>query len=131
MLTGPNVVLALKVAVVSVTILLAASLTALALGRRRLHGQLNLVFFALSVSAVLGLEVLIRLVDPLLFDYFDPPTRQLLRVHLGFSIPATLVLPVMLVSGLRRLRRLHLAVAGLFAVLWLGTLVTGLMLPTG
>ena len=131
MLTGPNVVLALKVAVVSVTILLAASLTALALGRRRLHGQLNLVFFALSVSAVLGLEVLIRLVDPLLFDYFDPPTRQLLRVHLGFSIPATLVLPVMLVSGLRRLRRLHLAVASLFAVLWLGTLVTGLMLPTG
>jgi hypothetical protein len=117
--------------VVSVTILLAASLTALALGRRRLHGQLNLVFFALSVSAVLGLEVLIRLVDPLLFDYFDPPTRQLLRVHLGFSIPATLVLPVMLVSGLRRLRRLHLAVASLFAVLWLGTLVTGLMLPTG
>ena len=131
MLTGPNVVLALKVAVVSVTILLAASLTALALGRRRLHGQLNLVFFALSVSAVLGLEVLIRLVDPLLFDYFDPPTRQLLRVHLGFSIPATLVLPVMLVSGLRRLRRLHLAVASLFAVLWLGTLVTGLILPTG
>jgi uncharacterized membrane protein YozB (DUF420 family) len=131
MLTGPNVVLALKVAVVSVTILLAASLTALALGRRRLHGQLNLVFFALSVSAVLGLEVLIRLVDPLLFDYFDPPTRQLLRVHLGFSIPATLVLLVMLVSGLRRLRRLHLAVASLFAVLWLGTLVTGLMLPTG
>src|SRR5206468_5348578 len=75
-LTGPNVILALKVAVAAVTVLLLASLVALVRRNYRLHGRINLAFFVLTLTAVLGLELLIRVYDPGLFDYFDEDTRQ-------------------------------------------------------
>ena len=46
MLSPGDVILALKIAVGAVTVLLAASLVALAAGRPRLHGRINTVFFA-------------------------------------------------------------------------------------
>lgn len=125
MLTGPQVILTLKIAVVSVTLLLLASLAALLRGNYRLHGRINLAFFTLSVSAVLGLETVVRVLDPHVFDYFDEATRRWLTIHLCFSVPATAVMPAMLYTGLSHRRGLHLTLAVLFSVLWTGTFVTG------
>jgi hypothetical protein len=129
---GPYVILTLKVAVAAVTVLLLGSLLALARGNRRLHGRINVVFFTLTLVAVLGLEVVSRLLYPLLtgddkdlFAYFDDATRQALRTHLCFSVPAALLLPLMLYSGLQRRRALHVTVAVVFGLLWIGTFVTG------
>src|SRR4051812_3009291 len=58
---GTTIVLVLKVAVIAVTLLLLASLVALGYGRYRLHGRLNVVFFTLTVAAVVVFEGLIRL----------------------------------------------------------------------
>jgi hypothetical protein len=124
-LTGWNVILALKVAVVAVTVLLSLSLVALLRGQYRLHGRINMVFFALTLSALVGLELLLRVVDPQLFDYFDEDTRRALTVHLSFSVPSALLLPAMLFTGLTHRRTVHLRLAVLFAVLWVGTFVTG------
>lgn len=110
------------------TVLFAASLVAVARGRTRLHGRINLAFFVLTLTALLGLEAVTRCLSPGLFDeYFAayPARRQALYVHLGFALPAAVVLPFMLYTGLRRLRRWHLTLAVLFGVLWLGTFVTG------
>lgn len=125
MLTGPNVILVLKIAVATVTVLLLASLVALAAGRYRLHGRINVVFFVLTLSAVLGLEVVIRFVDPHLFDYLDEPARDAMRVHLSFSVPSAVLLLAMLPTGLRRWR-FHPWLGGAFLVLWAGTFVTGI-----
>ena len=126
MLTGPNVIIALKVAVATVTILLLASLVALARGNYRLHGRINLAFLILTLTAVLGLEVIIRLVNPSLFDYFDDETRQVMRVHLMFSVPAAMLLPVMYFTGRTGRRRVHIGLSILFSTLWAGTVITGL-----
>lgn len=126
MLTGPVVILILKIAVVAVTVILLCSLAALYRGNYRLHGRLNLAFFVLTVTALLGLEVIVRMINPEVFDYFDDDTRRLLRIHLCFSIPATIVLVPMLYTGLRHRRSIHLTLAVLFAVLWTGTFVTGI-----
>jgi hypothetical protein len=125
-LTGPLVILILKVAVAAVTVLLLASLVALARGNRTLHGRINVVFAALTLAAVLGLEVLIRFIDPELFTYFDPPTLAALRVHLCFAVPSAVLLPVMLYTGLTRRRNVHIGLAVLFSLLWTGTVVTGI-----
>src|SRR5262249_57398045 len=122
--TGPQIVLALKVAVVAVTCLLGASLVALARGNYRLHGRINVAFFVLTVSALVALEVLARLVNPNVFDYFDEATRQMLAVHLCFSLPAAAVMALMLWTGLTRRREWHLYLAGVFTVLWAATVVT-------
>src|SRR4051812_21290923 len=98
-LTGWNVILALKVAVAAVTVILLASIVALLRKRYRLHGQLNLVFMVLTLAAVFGLELLIRVVDPAMFSYFDEPTRRIMTVHLCFSVPAALLLPAMYLTG--------------------------------
>src|SRR4051794_33084407 len=92
------IILVLKVAVVAVTLLLAASLLALALGNRRLHGRLNIVFFVLTLTAVLGLEVIARLLSPELFQTYlaEHEAVDALKIHLGFSIPSALLLPLML-----------------------------------
>ena len=131
MLTGPNVVLILKVAVLAVSLLLLGSLLALGRGNYHLHGRLNLTSFVLTAAALFGLEVLARLVDPRLFDYFDadPALKQALTVHLRFSVPAAVLMPFLLLSGLRHRRRLHLLLAATFAVFWTGTVVTGVLLP--
>ena len=128
MLTGPDVILALKVAVAAVTALLLASLVALARGQYRLHGRINLAFFTLTLLAVLGLELVVRVVSPGVFDYINrnDELRRALNVHLCFSVPSTLVMPAMLYTGLTRRRGAHLALAVLFGVLWAGTFVTGM-----
>lgn len=125
MLSGPHVILALKAAVIAVTVLLLASLLALARGRYRLHGRLNLVFFVLTLVALLSLEVVTRIVEPTVFDYFDADTRHALRRHLMFSMPAAALLPFMIVTGGTHRRRIHLSLAAVFGVLWIGTFITG------
>jgi hypothetical protein len=124
-LTGPNVIIALKVAVAAVTVLLLASLVAIATGRRRLHGRINFFFFILTLAAVLGLELVIRFVKPDVFDYFDDAARSALRLHLWFSVPAAVLLPVMYFTGRTGRGRLHFALALVFVILWAGTFVTG------
>jgi uncharacterized membrane protein YozB (DUF420 family) len=126
-LTAENVLLALKGAVILVTLLLLASLTALWRGNYRLHGRINIVFFALTVTALLGLEVVARILEPELFsDYFQRKDAWTpLYVHLCFSLPVTVLLPFMLYTGLRHKRWAHLCLAVVFAVLWTGTFITG------
>src|SRR5260221_7822881 len=94
-LTGPHVILTLKIAVIAVTVIFAASLVCLLLGRYRWHGRLNIVFFTLTLTAVLGLEMIIRFIDPTIFDYFSEEEHRLMAVPLRFSIPAAVLLPIM------------------------------------
>jgi hypothetical protein len=126
-LTAENVILTLKVAVIGVTLLFLSSLVALIRGNYQLHGRINLVFCVLTLAALLGLEVVARLVNPDLFkEHFNRTQAwDALYVHLSFSVPAALVLPFMLYTGLRGLRGLHLALAVFFVVLWIGTFITG------
>jgi hypothetical protein len=130
--TGGQVILALKVAVSIVTVLLAASAIALVRGNIRLHGRINMVFFALTITAVLSLEVIVRFIHPGIFSYLGESARRALAIHLCFSVPSTLVLPIMLFTGLSHRRVIHIALGSLFAILWTGTVITGLFfLPTG
>jgi uncharacterized membrane protein YozB (DUF420 family) len=124
-LSGPTVILALKIAVGAVTVLLLASLLALLRGNYRLHGRINLVFFLLTLLALLGLELIVRVLNPDVFRYFTERENRLLNIHLCFSIPSALLMPVMLYTGLKHVRRVHLVLAALFGVLWAGTFVTG------
>jgi hypothetical protein len=55
----------------------------------------------------------------------SPELRERLQIHLCFSVPTTLLMPVMLFTGLRRYRKVHLTLAWIFAALWLGTFITG------
>jgi Protein of unknown function (DUF420) len=121
------IILVLKIAVVAVTLLLGVSLLALWRGKQKLHGRLNVVFFVLTLSALLGLEVIARLLAPELFnDYLEQhQARDALRTHLAFSLPAAMLLPVMLFSGLRHNRNAHILMGVVFLVLWAGTFVTG------
>jgi hypothetical protein len=127
-LTGPNVILALKVAVAAVTVILAAALVAQWRGNYRLHGRLNLAFFILTLAAVLGFELVIRVVRPDIFLDFKGNSDLLrrLNIHLLFSVPALLLMPAMLYTGLSHRRSLHLALAALFGIAWAGTFVTGI-----
>jgi uncharacterized membrane protein YozB (DUF420 family) len=125
MFTGPNVILSLKVAVCLVTLIFLSSLVALARGKYRLHGRINMIFFTLTLIALISLELVARVIDPKIFDYFDEKTRQILAVHLCFSLPSAGIMPVMLYTGLTHRRRVHLSLAVVFACLWIGTFVTG------
>ena len=134
MLTGPTVILILKTAVLAVTVLLLASLIALWRGHTRLHGRINIVFFVLTATTLVAFELLIQVFRPDLFRYIkdNATLRQALQVHLCFSIPSALLMPVMLYTGLTRRRTLHLALAWVFGILWLGTFITGVFfLPHG
>ncbi|MBX9585329.1 MAG: hypothetical protein K2X87_33905 [Gemmataceae bacterium] len=122
--TGPDIILTLKVLVAAVTVLLLAALAALAAGRPRLHGRLNTLFLVLTLATVAGFELLLQFVD--VKAAFDPATRAALRVHLYFAVPAAVVIPVMWVLGRTGRKRAHLTLAAAFAVLWAGTVVTGL-----
>jgi len=127
-LTAENVLLALKIAVGGVTVLLFFSLTALALGNYRLHGRINLAFFILVLAALLGFELTAHVVRPGMLQEFlrSQNALETLYIHLGFSVPAALILPLMLFSGLKRHRRVHVALGMLFLVLWTGTVITGI-----
>ena len=128
LLTGPNVILALKVAVGAVTLLLLASLDALARGNYRLHGRINLAFSTLTLIAVLGLELVIRVLNPSVFEYIraDEALRVALNRHLCFSVPSAILMPIMLYTGLKHHRAAHLTLAVIFGILWIGTVVTGI-----
>ncbi len=122
----PNLVIPiLQVAVAAVTVLLAASLVALAVGRKDWHGRLNVLFFILTVTAVLGLELIIRFLNPNFTSSFTPAQLESLYVHLWFSIPAAIVLPFMLFSG-KTHRSWHVGLSFVFSTLWVGTFVTGI-----
>ena len=124
---GPQIILTLKVLVVAVTVLLLASLVALVVKRPRLHGHINTAFFVLTLTTVIGFEVLLQFVD--VSGTFDDASRQALRTHLWFSVPSALLLPAMIVTGKMRRKRLHLVLAAVFSALWTGTVITGLGLP--
>jgi uncharacterized membrane protein YozB (DUF420 family) len=127
LLSGPHVILGLKVAVIAVTLLLLASLLALARGKVRLHGRINFVFFVLTVLALFVFEVVIRFLNRDAFEYLnaDPVLRRALSIHLCFSVPSALLMPFMLYTGLTHRRTAHLILAFIFGVLWFGTFVTG------
>jgi hypothetical protein len=114
----------LKIAVIAVTLLLLVSLAALARGNYRLHGRINVVFFTLSLIAVLGLELAVRIVIPEDFERYVAETTAL-RTHLWFSVPSLVLMPAMLYTGLKRNRTVHLVLAVLFGTLWTGTFITG------
>jgi uncharacterized membrane protein YozB (DUF420 family) len=125
---GETVILILKYAVIAVTVLLLASLVALWRGNYWLHGRINIAFFTLTMIAVLSLEGLVQFSDRTMFGYLldNPETRRLLYLHLCFSVPSAVVLIAMLFTGLKRKRDVHLFLAGIFVVLWVGTIVTGI-----
>jgi hypothetical protein len=126
-LTAEIVILTLKGAVVAVTMLLAGSLAALALGQYRLHGRINLVFFMLVLAALLGFELVAQVMYPgMLRDFLrQNDALEAFYIHLGFSVPSALLLPVMLYTGLKGRGRLHVALGIVFLTLWAGTFVTG------
>lgn len=126
MLTPANVILGLKIAVAGVTVVLIASLIALASGRPRLHGRINRVFFALTMTAVLAFEVIIRFVNPELTAGFTPEQHDALMIHLAFAIPSAIMLPIMLYTGVRHLKKIHVTFAAAFLLLWMGTFITGI-----
>ena len=122
--TGPEIILTLKVLVSAVTVLFAASIVAIATGHRRLHGRINLAFFVLTMTTVLGFELLLRLGTDVSAS-FSPEAKQALRVHLVFAVPSAVIMPLMLWTGATR-RRLHRPLAGVFLLLWSATVYTGL-----
>lgn len=124
MFTPTNTILGLKIAVGAVTVLLTLSLLAIIFGYRKLHGQINLVFFILTLTAVVGFEVIIRFITPELTAQFSPEQRDALRIHLCFSIPSALMLPLMLWTG-KKFPKTHLPLGILFLALWIGTFITG------
>lgn len=125
--TGSLVILVLKIAVFSVSLLLLASVVALVRGRISLHGRINVVFFALTMATVIVFEILVR-TKPELFEYIrdNPALRDALNTHLCFSIPSAILMPFMLYTGLSRKRTIHLLLAVIFGVLWIGTFITGI-----
>jgi hypothetical protein len=79
------------------------------------------------MSALIGLEVIARLIEPDLFrDYFTRMNAwNELYIHLAFAVPSALILPILLYSGWRRRIGLHYPLALVFLVFWAGTFVTG------
>jgi uncharacterized membrane protein YozB (DUF420 family) len=129
--TGPQIILTLKVLVSVVTVLFLVAIWAIATGRKKLHGRVNTAFFILTMTTVIGFEVLLRLGSNVT-ETFTPTQKQALLVHLYFAVPSALLLPLMLLSGMRHWRRLHIACGVLFTLFWIGTFVTGVFfLPHG
>jgi len=123
-LTGPTIILILKVLVSAVTVLFVAAVVAIGTGHRRTHGRINTAFFILTMTTVVGFELLLRLGQDVT-STFTPEALQALRVHLCFAIPSAVLLPVMFLSGKMHWKLLHVATGCLFTVLWIGTFVTG------
>ena len=65
-------------------------------------------------------------VERLVVDVEEREALEMLYVHLGFSMPAAVLLFVMLFTGLKHHRKLHIAAGILFSVLWTGTFITGI-----
>lgn len=124
MLTGPQIILMLKVLVVAVSLLFAAAVVAISLGKKKLHGRINTAFFLLTMTTVVGFELLLRFFVDVSATFSDE-ARQALRIHLYFAIPSAVLLPVMMFLGLKKWVKLHVACGLLFTLLWIGTFVTG------
>lgn len=124
MLTGPQIILTLKILVSLVTVIYAAAIFCIATGRKRWHGRLNTAFFILTMTTVLAFELLLRLGTDVT-SRFSPAAKEALLIHLGFSIPSALLLPVMMFSGVKHKRNWHIGLGLLFTLLWIGTFVTG------
>ena len=124
MLTGPDIILTLKILVTAVTVLFAASIAAVAVGKVRLHGRLNTAFFVLTMSTVVIFEVMVRF-GPKMTATFSDAAQEALRVHLCFAIPSAVILPIQFWAGKTHRRRIHLILAVLFVPLWLGTFISG------
>ncbi|MCE2804279.1 MAG: DUF420 domain-containing protein [Gemmataceae bacterium] len=130
---GFQVILALKGAVAVASVLLVLSLVALRAGKVRLHGQINLVFFLAVMATLVGFEVVVRMLQPGIYDWIrqDPHLLTRLRIHLCFAIPSALLLPIMLYTGFGK-KSAHRKLAVLFGILWTGTAITGIFgLPHG
>jgi uncharacterized membrane protein YozB (DUF420 family) len=123
-MSGPAVILTLKVLVTAVTVLFAVAVWAIATGRKKLHGRVNTAFFTLTLTTVVGFELLLRLQGNVT-DHFTPEQKQALLVHLCFAGPSAVLLLVMMATALLRWKKVHVACGLVFAVLWLGTFVTG------
>jgi len=121
------IILVLKIAVIAVTVLLATSFFPLSRGNTRLHGRINLVFFALTLAALVGLELIVQWLSPGLFDEYltRHDAKGALRIHLAFSLPSAALLGIMLFTGLGHRRKLHIGMGICFLILWTGTFVTG------
>jgi uncharacterized membrane protein YozB (DUF420 family) len=129
--TGPQIILTLKMLVTAVTVLFAVAIWAIATGRKKLHGRVNTVFFALTMTTVIGFEVLLRL-GTNVTESFTTRQKDALLVHLCFAVPSAVLLPVMLFLGARHKKKAHVTLGILFALLWIGTFVTGVFfLPHG
>ena len=126
MLTGPQVILLLKLAVLLVTVLLIAS--GIALGRRqyRLHGLINTWMASLTLITVMGFELLVRVVGVKVTEGWDDSTKFALKVHLCFVIPLVPILVFMLITGWQGRRKMHLSISVLFLILWVGMFITGM-----
>jgi hypothetical protein len=125
-MTAPLIILILKIAVGAVTVLWLASMVALACGKTQLHGRINLVFFGLTIAALVGLELVARVIVPEIFDEYVKANGAALRIHLAFSLPSAALLFIMLFTGLRHRRYLHIGCGILFGALWTGTFITGI-----
>lgn len=123
-LTGPQIILTLKVLVVAVSLLFAAAVVAISLGKKKLHGRINTAFFLLTMTTVVGFELLLRFFVDVSATFSDE-ARQALRIHLCFAIPSAILLPVMIASGAKHWVKLHVACGVLFTLFWIGTFVTG------
>lgn len=125
-LTGPVVILGLKVAVSLVTVILLFAGWAAWKKKYQLHGRINMLFFGLTVTALILFEVIIRLIKPDIYEYLkaDPVLFPRLKIHLAFAIPSALLMPLMMWTGLRK-RTWHRKINWLFAVLWTLTFLTG------
>lgn len=126
MITGPQVILVLKVAVVLVTLLLLASALALVKKNYRLHGIINTVMCALTLGAVVLFEIVIRFMGVDVKAHMNDDAKFALKIHLCFVIPLTPMLVWMLITGWKRQRKLHLAASVVFLILWTGMFITGL-----
>lgn|GEM_PF-2083719 len=126
MLTGPTIIYILKCLVLLVTALFLAAIAAIATGSKRLHGQINTVFFILTMTTVVAFELLLRFgID--VTSGFSPEARRALQIHLVFAIPSAVLLPLMFWTGSTGRRRWHTLLAGLFSLFWLGTVITGIV----
>ncbi len=128
MLTPTLVILSLKYAVGAVTVLLVFSLIALAKGKIKLHGKINVVFFVLALATLFLFEIVVRMIDPLLFSglWKNAELAKSLKIHLCFAVPSAFLMGIMLFTGLRKLKVWHRRVAIVFLVCWVGTFYTGI-----
>ena len=126
--TPGNVILVLKILVAAVTVLVIVSLVALALGKKKLHGRMNIIMFVLTMLTLVGFEVIIKIVSPgMIRNYFtENDQMQILYIHLCFAIPAALFLLVQFFTGILKRYKIHRITGILFLIFWTGTFITGI-----